>query len=757
MKNKQTIALIGNPNCGKTTLFNGLTGSNQRIGNWPGVTVEKKEGEYSYNEEKISVVDLPGIYSLTAGSEDERIAGDYIHEEIADIFINIIDASNIERNLYLTTQLIEMNIPLVLVLNKMDMAEKTGVCIDVKGLSELLGIPVIGVVATDTEYIVRLKDFIAKSLSNVKRAVVSVEYNNEIEDLIEKITADDDYIMKNQKKTKRRWDIINTIEGKDNIYNEKIYSKYKGEIENIQKVLKDPIDVTIADNRYGFIQGILKTVVVKKNEREVISDKLDRFFLNRVLGIPLFFLIMFIVFWLTINLGGAFIDFFDIAFGTIFVDGLSTLLNSLNVPEWINVILSNGIGAGIQTIATFIPIIFAMFFFLSILEDSGYMARAAFVMDRFMRMIGLPGKAFVPMLIGFGCTVPAIMATRTLEEKKDRLLTVFMAPFMSCGARLPVYVIFAAAFFKGNAGFMVFSLYIAGIIIAILTGLMLKKTVFKGEASHFIMELPYYHMPRIRHIMYHTWLRLKVFIYRAGISIIIIVSVLSVLNSLGTDGSFGNEDSDKSVLALIGRGITPIFTPMGIESDNWPATVGIFTGIFAKEAVVGTLNSLYSQNSILNENAEEVEDSKYDFAGGMKEAFDSIFENLSGLTGSILDPFGFGSVSLAQDESGIIDEFETDSEIFINIRSSFSKGGMQAYAYLLFILLYFPCVAAFAVVLREIGTKPGLILAGYTTLLAWIVATLFYQVTIGHSVLWISVALLLLSGIYLGFKTIKKI
>ncbi|MCK5200233.1 MAG: ferrous iron transport protein B, partial [Spirochaetales bacterium] len=352
--------------------------------------------------------------------------------------------------------------------------------------------------------------------------------------------------------------------------------------------------------------------------KKTATDKIDKIVLNRFLGIPIFLAAMYLVFWVTINLGGALIDFFDISFGAIFVDGSAILLDKIGSPGWITAIISTGIGGGIQTLATFVPIMFMMFFMLALLEDSGYMARAAFVMDRFMRVIGLPGKAFIPMLVGFGCTVPAIMATRTLANKRDRYLTIFMTPFMSCGARLPVYALFAAAFFPKNGQTIVFALYMTGIVLAVFTGLLLKKTLFAGESAPLLMELPLYHVPRLKHIFLHTWLRLKGFILKAGKFLIIIIAVLGFFNSLGTDGSFGNEDSEESVLAVAGKVITPIFTPFGVTKENWPASVGLFTGLFAKEVVVGTLNSLYMTAA-----ESGTEDDVFNFWEAIGEAFTS--------------------------------------------------------------------------------------------------------------------------------------
>jgi len=452
------------------------------------------------------------------------------------------------------------------------------------------------------------------------------------------------------------------------------------------------------------------------------------------------------------TLGGAFIDFFDITFGALFVDGLGALLSAVHAPEWLIGFLAGGLGTGIQTISTFIPIIFTMFFMLSILEDSGYMARAAFVMDRFMRMLGLPGKAFVPMLVGFGCTVPAIMATRTLENRRDRFLAIFMTPFMSCGARLPVYALFGAAFFGRSAGLVVFSIYFAGILMAVLTGLLLKKTLFKGEFSPFIMELPAYHLPRMKMVLRTAWLRLKAFVFRAGKVILLAVTVLTILSTFGFDGSIGNDDSENSILATVGRAITPVFTPMGISRENWPATVGLFTGLFAKEAVVGTLNSLYI---VAGETVDEGSGGEEAFRllPALGEAFTVTGENLGGIFSSLGDPLGMGLLSDGEEEA-VAEEIEADAAVFQLMRQFFTPA--SAYAYLLFVLLYFPCVAALGAAIRETGRFYGTVLVTYLTLLAWSAATIFYQIAEGHNILLGGTGVLILALLALSFVVMGK-
>ncbi|MCK4654717.1 MAG: Fe(2+) transporter permease subunit FeoB, partial [Candidatus Cloacimonetes bacterium] len=610
---KITIALAGNPNCGKTTLFNTLTGSKQRVGNWPGVTVERIEGEYKHKDYKIEVIDLPGIYSFSAYSLDEKIAREYILMDKPDLVVNIVDGTNLERNLYLTTQLLEMKIPVVVALNMMDIAKQRKIHIEVEHLETHLGCPVIPMVANKKQGLEKLKDTINIAAEKNEVSKTRVFYDSVVEDAILKI-LDETAPFAEKHEVDSRWLAIKLLEADElaiQLTNNKLNELVSNESARIEKHVGDEIDIIIADERYGFIHGLSRDVVHRHDQiRKTVSDNIDKVVLNRFLGIPIFFGVMYLMFMLTINVGAPFIDFFDIFMGTIFVDGLGNLLTSLNLPNWLVTFFSAGIGGGIQTVATFIPPIFFMFLSLSILEDSGYMSRAAFVMDRFMRFIGLPGKAFIPMLVGFGCNVPAIMATRTLENNRDRILTILINPFMSCGARLPVYILFASVFFPRSGGIVVFTIYSTGIILAIISGLIFKKTILKGETSTFVMELPPYHIPTFNGIMLHTWQRLKTFLLRAGKVIIIVVIVLSFLNSIGTDGSFGNEDSENSILSSIGKSITPIFKPMGISSNNWPATVGLFTGIFAKEAVVGTLDALYSQ---LDETKEAEEE--FDFWG----------------------------------------------------------------------------------------------------------------------------------------------
>lgn len=759
------IGVIGNPNSGKTTLFNALTGTHQRTGNWPGVTVERLEGDYTFNGDDYKLIDLPGIYSLSAFSEDERITREYLLSKEADLFINIVDASNMERNLFLTTHLLEMNIPMIIILNKKDVAVAHDIVVHEKKLASLLNIPV--------EYVTSVRkgdeELVKTTISTYVRQKlphsVDFTYENEVEEELLQLEKKVSHISQ-ESGADPRWCAVKLLEG-DKTF-ERMLSDNSEELtvtevesarERIETTVGDEADLVIADGRYGFIKGVVASCVRKGDKRKSVTDKIDNIVLNKFWGLPIFLTVMYLTFWVTINIGGALIDFFDVLTGTIFVDGLGHLLESIGSPVWLTTFLATGIGGSIQTLATFVPIIFALFFVLSLLEDSGYMARGAFIMDKYMRMLGLPGKAFVPLLVGFGCTVPAVMATRTLENKRDRILAVFMAPFMSCGARMPVYALFAAAFFPKNGQIVVFALYLIGIILSVLTGLMLKKTLFKGESSPFVMELPIYHAPRLNHIFIHTWIKLKGFIVGAGKVLVIVITLLGFLNAIGTDGSFGNEDSEKSVLAYAGKKVTPIFSSFGIREENWPASVGLFTGLFAKEVIVGTVNSLYSTVSEKEVAVDstgapiESEEEGFNFWGGIGEAFATIPANLVDALsfGTLTDPMGL-NVGDTKDTEGMVEELEIESSTVIEMKKRFSvegdttgrTGQHAAFAYLLFVLLYLPCLVAVAATIKEVGKALASFQMVYSTILAWVVATLYFQITVGHSTALIITAIMVL-------------
>jgi ferrous iron transport protein B len=750
-----TIALAGNPNCGKTALFNALTGIRQKTGNWPGVTVDRKEGRFDIADTAVVAIDMPGIYSLDISSLDEEVTRNYLLSREADLIVNVIDASNLERHLYLTVQLLEMGVPLVLALNMMDIANKRGISIDIGQLSRKLGCPVVGVTATRGDGIDELKQQIMQVACNHTTGGYPLAH----EEMVEKaITALSPGLGNITTSANSHWVALKLLENDEQIValmDDAIIKQAETWQKAIQQRAGEETDIHIADSRFGHAHALTQSVIRQHGKLDkTLSDRIDQLVLSRFLGIPIFLGVMYFMFLFTINIGGAFIDFFDGVAGAIFVDGFGELLIATGAPDWLRVILASGIGGGIQIVATFIPVITALYLFLSAIEDSGYMARAAFVMDRFMRSIGLPGKAFVPLIVGFGCNVPAVMATRTLENERERKLTILMNPFMSCGARLPVYALFAAAFFPTNGQNVVFALYLIGIGIAILTGLIMKKTLLSGESTGFMMELPPYHLPTLKGMLLRTWDRVRLFIKEAGQVIVIMVLVINLLNSVGTDGSFDNEDTDRSVLSAVSKSLTPAFSPMGIDEDNWPAVLGIISGILAKEVVVGTLDTLYSQMAM---NADSMDDAEtFKFWHAVDEAIKTIPANLASVSDALTDPLGL-NVGDMTDTASAAAEQEVSEGTFGAMVERFD-GQAGAFAYLLFVLLYFPCVATIGAIRREAGNLWAAFVAAWTTGIAYATSVTWYQLATfsqhpTYSTIWISALIVTLFITIIALRT----
>ncbi|MCH1928967.1 Fe(2+) transporter permease subunit FeoB [Shewanella sp. A25] len=737
---------VGNPNAGKSTLFNALTGANQQVGNWSGVTVEKKTGHFTLNGADVYLTDLPGIYDLLpAGNScdcslDEQIAQQYLAEQRVDGIINLVDATNIERHLYLTAQLRELEIPMVVVLNKIDAATKRGIRVDIQKMSQELGCPVIGVCSRDAADVAKVQAQVLDLLQGrVSEAPLILDYDPQIEAGVQMLCAKDPELSRG-----RALAMLGNGSGCGSCKNAQLQQEVNSCTQQIAQQGHD-IEVLVATTRFDFVERVFRGSV-NEDGFQTLSDKLDKLVLHPFLGVPVFLFVMYLMFMFSINIGSAFIDFFDIAVGALLVDHLGAFLTNIGSPAWLVTLLAGGVGQGIQTVSTFIPVIAALFLGLSILESSGYMARAAFVVDGLMRRIGLPGKAFVPMIVGFGCSVPAIMATRTLGSERERIVTGMMAPFMSCGARLPVYALFAAAFFPDSGQNLVFLLYVIGIFAAIGTGLLLRNTLLPGTSSAVVMELPSYELPKIKAVMVRTGKRTKSFILGAGKTIVLVVTLLNFVNAIGVDGTFGHEDSQESLLSLTSQKITPIFAPMGIEQENWPATVGIITGIFAKEAVVGTLNSLYTDASQDGEGLTPLSDS-------FNEALATIPANLFGL--DLEDPLkiSVGDVSnteIAAETQGV------ETSTFSALQSGFTTK-IAAFSYLLFILLYTPCVAAMGALVNEFGSRWATFAATWTFALAYGSATVVYQgATFSahplQSSLWIGFFLLALVAFYQWLK-----
>ena len=752
-----TIAIAGNPNCGKSALFNTFTGIRQKTGNWPGVTVDRKQGFFELENKTVTVYDLPGIYSLDASSIDEEVTRDYLLSRDASLIINVVDAANLERNLYLTAQLLEMGVPIVLVLNMMDIARKRGIDIDFKKLSLELGCPVVPIIATSGEGIDKLKQEIL--------AITSGEHSGGFrlahDEIVEQAIAD--LMPRLEKcsiaaKENLHWLALKLLESDTNAQ-EQCGALVLDEVTKwkiaIEERAGEEADIHIADSRFSHAHALAQTVIREKGKvGKTTTDRIDGIVLSPIFGVPVFLLVMYLMFMFTINIGGAFIDFFDGIAGAIFVDGFAEILSLIGLPDFLRIILADGLGGGIQIVATFIPIIAALYLFLSAVEDSGYMARAAFVMDRFMRSIGLPGKAFVPLIVGFGCNVPAVMATRTLENERERKLTILMNPFMSCGARLPVYALFVAAFFPSNGQNLVFALYLIGIIVAVLTGLLMKRTILSGESSGFMMELPPYHMPTAKGILLRTWDRVRLFIKEAGQVIVVMVLVINVLSAIGTDGSIGHNSSDDSVLAVISKTATPVFAPMGISEDNWPAVLGVISGILAKEVVVGTLDTLYTQ--LARQDAGFVEDEEaFDFWQAINDALATVPENLAAVTETFSDPLQMNVGEIGSLEAAAAAQ-EVNNATFGAMIKRFD-GQAGAFAYLLFILLYFPCVATIGAIRREAGTPWAMFVAAWTTTIAYITASSYYQIATFtqhplFSGLWLGGIVVLSSGLIYGLR-----
>ena len=732
------ILLIGNPNCGKTTIFNALTGAHQKIGNWPGVTVVKKTGQCNWHDCPMAITDLPGIYSLTrlAGetSQDGQITAQVIESADFALIINIIDTCHLERHLYLTSQIIELGKPMIIVLNMMDLAKQRGIKIDLDALAKQFNCPVLPLAAHKKIGILALKE----AMSNTTHLPQPLCLK-----LPEKITRcllqqQEYFFTQNLPLNRAKYYAHRLLEG-DAPLREKV---------NLANFAPPDVDwdLILADARYQEIHQITaKTQHKQKVDNEYFTAKLDRIVLHRFWAIPLFLFIMYLMFLFAINVGGAFQDFFDLSSEAIFVKGSAWLLLKLAAPDWLIALIAYGIGRGINTTVTFIPVIAALFFFLSLLEISGYMVRAAFVVDRVMRILGLPGKAFVPMIVGFGCNVPAILAARTLDSTRDRLLTIMMSPFMSCSARLAIYTVFVAAFFPTGGHNIVFSLYLLGILMAVLTGLCLRKTIIHGDPSPLILELPAYHKPALRRLIQETFWRLRHFITRAGKLIIPICILLGGLNAINLTYQIDNGlRQTQSILSLCGQWLTPVFAPMGIHQDNWPATVGLLTGMLAKEVVVGTLNSLYAQATVISIN----EVSGFNLLHSLQAACWSIPQNLAHLGQAFINPIAASAA-----------DNEVSQSVYGEMLKRFD-GQIGAYAYLLFVLLYVPCVSTMAVIRQEANNKWMWGSALWSCFLAYAVAVLFYQLatfTI-HPVYSLSclLCIFLCVGIIMSFMYIER-
>ncbi len=670
------LALVGNPNCGKTTLFNALTGSNQYVGNWPGVTVEKKEGRASVDGKAVTVVDLPGIYSLSPYSMEEIVARDFIVGEHPDAIIDIVDATNIERNLYLTAQLLELERPMVIALNFMDEVEKHGDRIDVDRLSRALGVPVIPITARSGKNV----DELLRVAHRQMHVGVTLEpddlyddYTHEIHHRVGELIHDRAYGAN----IPAHWAAVKLIEG-DPLVSKALGldEKTQASVDAVAAEYEGAYDLgdretLIADSRYRYIQDVVSLSVKKGRARDALttSDRIDSIVTHKIFAIPVFLLMMLAMFALTFGPGQVLADGVDTLIGGYFAGAVRSVLDAAGTAPWVEALLVDGVIAGVGGVLTFLPQIAILFLFLSFLEDSGYMARAAFIMDRLLRRFGLSGKAFIPMLMGFGCTVPAVMGARTMENEKDRRMTIMLVPFMSCSARLPVYALLTAAFFPRYGGVVVFSLYLLGLIFAIVSGIILKKFVFPGEPAAFVLELPPYRMPTARNMALHVWEKVKGFLIKAGTLILAMSVLLWFLQSFGVEGgAFGMVVHEEySLLGYIGSFIAPVLKPLGF--GTWQAAVALLTGLVAKEMVVSSMSMFYGFSVT---------------ASGTAIA--------AALSGTFATP-------------------------------------VAAYAFLVFVLLYVPCVAAVSTIHKEMNsTKWTLASVAWQIGAAYIGSLLVYQI-----------------------------
>ncbi len=684
------IVLVGNPNSGKSAIFNALTDGHAREGNWSGVTVDAKMGTWQAGDGPVDVMDLPGIYSLDhapdGDSVDEDITLDRL-ESADGVIVNVVSATALERHLYLTTQLAEHGRKMIVVISMTDLARSNGAVVNTKALSQALGCPVIEGVAKGRQGIKALRREVERVLGDAAVPTLRVSYNTDIEALLRGATS--------------RTTVLADA------------TRAEGALERV---------MAIADARYSVAHQLAESmgVYVRHLSRDATSW-IDSIALHKWMGLPIFLGVMYLMFMWAVGVGGALIDLFDITAGSLLVSGTSEALAAMGAPSWVIVPIADGLGGGIQVVLTFVPIIGALYLFQATLEESGYMARAAWVMDRGMRMVGLSGRAFVPLIMGFGCNVPAIMSARTLRRRDERIVTIAMAPFMSCGARLPVYALFAAAFFPSSGQSIVFVLYLIGIAAAIATALLLRSTVLKATNDVTLIELPRYQRPTIMAILRVAGTRLKGFVLGAGRIIVPMVFVINVLQSVSTSGEFDREAGDQSVLAAAARSITPAFAPMGLTEDNWPATLGLVTGILAKEVVVGTLDATYGR--LAGEGSNEP--GEWSFVDDWQEAIATVPANLTDTFGAWTDParLDIGDVSsieaAAEDQGTRTGTYGAMADRFDGVHGAF--------AYLLFVLLYMPCTAAIAAVAREIGPWWATFVALWTTGLGYAAGVAWYQ------------------------------
>ena len=702
------IALAGNPNCGKTTLFNALTGSNQFVGNWPGVTVEKKEGKLKGHKDVI-IMDLPGIYSLSPYTLEEVVARNYLIAERPDAILNIVDGTNIERNLYLSTQLMELGIPVVMAVNMMDLVNKSGDKINLDKLKEKMGCAAVVEISALKGTGIQKAAEAAVVAANVGTATKVHKFNTKVENVLESI---EDKLGSDVPEEQKRFFAIKLLERDDKIAQQmKKVPDVSAEITSIEKEMDDDTESIITNERYIYISSVIKECYVKKSKKQLtVSDKIDRVVTNRIAALPIFALVMFLVYYVSVTTVGAFLTDWtnDTLFGEWIIPGAQSLFENIGCADWLTGLIVDGIISGVGAVLGFVPQMLVLFLFLAFLESCGYMARVAFIMDRIFRKFGLSGKSFIPMLIGSGCGVPGVMASRTIENDRDRKMTIMTTTFVPCGAKLPIIALIAGAFFD-NAGWVSWSAYFVGVAAIICSGIILKKTkMFAGDPAPFVMELPAYHWPTVGNVLRSVWERGWSFIKKAGTIILLSTIILWFLMSFGwTDGGFGMLEAEQlndSILAKIGSAIAWIFIPLGWTQagEGWKMAVAAVSGLVAKENVVATFGLLFGFSEVAEDGAE-----------------------IWGSLAQVMTP-------------------------------------IAAYGFLVFNLLCAPCFAAMGAIKREMNNAKWFWFAiGYQCGLAYIVSLCIYQIgtlfTTGAFGLGTVVAFLLVAGfIYLLVRPYKE-
>lgn len=701
------IALAGNPNCGKTTLFNDLTGSTQYVGNWPGVTVEKKEGKLRGHKDVI-ITDLPGIYSLSPYTLEEVVSRNYLLEEHPDAIVDLVDATNLERNLYLTTQVLELGLPTVIALNMMDLVDKSGDQIDAGKLAEELGCEVLEISALKGRGTKALSAKAVEIAREKKVAAPRTEFQKDVEDALRQIGL---ILQDVSPAYHTRWHAVKVFERDEKLLEalalpQGTTAQIEGIIAAVEKKLDDDAESIITNERYEYVASVIKKCARKKSRALTTSDKIDKFVTNRWLALPIFAVVMIVVYLISVTTLGTIVTNWtnDTLFGEWIQPGVQTLLENAGAAEWLTGLIVDGIIAGVGAVLGFVPQMFILFFFLSILEDCGYMARVAFIMDRIFRKFGLSGKSFIPMLIASGCGVPGVMATKTIENEKDRRMTIMTTTFIPCGAKLPIIALIAGALMDG-AWWVAPSMYFLGVFAVIISGIILKKTkMFAGDPAPFIMELPQYHIPAPKGVLMHMWERVRSFIIKAGTVIFVASALIWFLQAFGVvDGQFGMVDENDSLLAAFGRVFDVLFIPLGF--GNWQATVATISGLIAKENVVSTFGIL----------------------------------------------FGLGS-----------DVTEKDPGLLAAVSTMF-PGYASAMSYLVFNLLCAPCFAAIGAIKRQMASAKWTFFAiGYQTVFAYVVSMIIYRigglftgevVFAGADAVWVVIAFILLAGmLFLLFR-----